>query len=86
MSIKHALKMSALRLGIEINRYNAVESSEARLFRLFETHHIDTIIDVGANDGGYGKLLRRRWLRGLDTFVRAPRARAREAHRAREQR
>ena len=33
MSIKHALKMSALRLGIEINRYNPVESSEARLFR-----------------------------------------------------
>ncbi len=59
MSIKHALKMSALRLGIEINRYNAVESAEARLFRLFETHAIDTIIDVGANDGGYGKLLRR---------------------------
>ena len=59
MSIKHALKMAALRLGIEINRYNPVESSEARLFRLFETHHIDTIIDVGANDGGYGKLLRR---------------------------
>lgn len=59
MSIKHALKMSALRFGIEINRYNAVESAEARLFRLLETHGIDTIIDVGANDGGYGQLLRR---------------------------
>ena len=59
MSLKHALKMSALRFGIEINRYNAVESAEARLFQLFETHHIDTIIDVGANDGGYGELLRR---------------------------
>ena len=59
MSIKHAAKMAALRLGIEINRYNAVESAEARLFELFKTHRIDTIIDVGANDGGYGKLLRR---------------------------
>jgi FkbM family methyltransferase len=59
MSLKHALKMSALRLGIEINRYDASASAEARLFRLLETQHIDTIIDVGANDGGYGQLLRR---------------------------
>jgi len=59
MSIKHALKMSALRFGIEINRYNAVESAEARLFTLFKTHEIDTIIDVGANDGVFGQLLRR---------------------------
>ncbi len=59
MSIKHTLKMSALRLGIEVNRYNPVESAEARLFGLIQTHRIDTIIDVGANDGGYGKLLRR---------------------------
>ena len=59
MSIKHALKMTALRLGIEINRYNAVESTEARLLALLNTHRIDTVIDVGANDGGYGRLLRR---------------------------
>lgn len=59
MSIKHALKMTALRLGIEVNRYNAVESTEARLLALLNTHDIDTVIDVGANDGGYGRLLRR---------------------------
>jgi FkbM family methyltransferase len=59
MSIKHALKTAALRFGIEVNRYNAVESAEARLVALFRTHRIDTVIDVGANDGGYGKLLRR---------------------------
>ena len=59
MSIKHALKMTALRLGIEVNRYNAVESAEARLLALLNTHRIDTVIDVGANDGGYGRLLRR---------------------------
>lgn len=59
MSIKHALKMTALRLGIEVNRYNAVESTEARLLALLNTHRIDTVIDVGANDGGYGRLLRR---------------------------
>jgi FkbM family methyltransferase len=59
MSIKHALKLTARRLGIEVNRYNAVESTEARLLALLNTHRIDTVIDVGANDGGYGKLLRR---------------------------
>ena len=59
MSIKHALKMTALRLGLEVNRYNAVESTEARLLALLCTHRIDTVIDVGANNGGYAKLLRR---------------------------
>ncbi len=59
MSIKNALKKSALRLGIEVHRYNPVESTEARLMGLIQTHRIDTIVDVGANDGGYGTLLRR---------------------------
>lgn len=59
MSIKHALKLTARRLGLEVNRYNAVESTEARLFALLNTHRIDTVIDVGANNGGYGQLLRR---------------------------
>lgn len=64
MSIKHAIKMSALRFGIEINRYNAVESAEARLFGVLDTHRIDTVIDVGANDGGYAQLLRRGGYKG----------------------
>lgn len=64
MSIKHALKLTARRLGLEVNRYNAVESTEARLFALLSTHRIDTVIDVGANDGGYGRLLRRGGFRG----------------------
>ncbi|HXD06934.1 MAG TPA: FkbM family methyltransferase [Burkholderiaceae bacterium] len=58
MSIKHALKMSALRFGLEINRYNPVESAQARLVKVLDTQRIDTVIDVGANDGGYGRLLR----------------------------
>lgn len=59
MSIKHSLKMAARHLGLDVARYNAVESAEARLFALLKTHRIDTVIDVGANDGGYGSLLRR---------------------------
>ena len=64
MSIKHALKLTAQRFGIEVHRYNAVESAEARTFALFDTQRIDTVIDVGANDGGYGRLLRRSGYRG----------------------
>ncbi|MCW5635507.1 MAG: FkbM family methyltransferase [Rubrivivax sp.] len=59
MSIKHSLKLAARHLGLDVSRYNAVESAEARLFALLKTHRIDTVIDVGANDGGYGSLLRR---------------------------
>ena len=50
MSIKHNLRMSALRFEAEVNLYKAVESAAARLFGVFETHCIGTIIDVGAND------------------------------------
>jgi FkbM family methyltransferase len=59
MSVKHAAKLAALHLGLEVGRYNAIESAEARLFAQLKTHRIDTIIDVGANDGGYGRQLRR---------------------------
>lgn len=58
MSIKHSLKVAARQLGLDVSRYNAVESAEARLFALLRTHGIDTVIDVGANDGGYASMLR----------------------------
>lgn len=58
MSIQHEMKNIALRFGIQIKRYNPSESLEARLFRQMEAHNIDMIIDVGANDGGYGRMLR----------------------------
>jgi FkbM family methyltransferase len=58
MTILHSIKNLALKVGIEINWYNPAQSDIARLFRLLDFHRIDTILDVGANDGGYGKLLR----------------------------
>jgi FkbM family methyltransferase len=64
MSIKHALRMTAQRFGVEVNRYNAAQSAEARSFALLDNQRIDTILDVGANDGGYGKLLRRHGFTG----------------------
>lgn len=64
MAIKQSLKELALRYGIEVNRYDVSVSSEARFFKVIETHRIDTVIDVGANDGEYGQLLRRRGYKG----------------------
>jgi len=58
MTLKHSLKLAARHFGLDVHRYNPVESAEARLFALLRTHGIETVIDVGANDGGYGSLLR----------------------------
>ncbi len=60
MTIKHGLKNLAFRYGIEVKRYDATVSSEARFFKLLDTRGIDTVIDVGANDGEYGRMLRQR--------------------------
>lgn len=59
MTILHSIKELALKAGVEVNWYNAAQSDVARLFKLLATHKIDTILDVGANDGGYGKMLRK---------------------------
>jgi FkbM family methyltransferase len=58
MTIKHSLREMALRMGLEVRRFNAAESDHARMVRQFLTHQIDLVLDVGANDGGYGRLLR----------------------------
>lgn len=64
MTLLHSVKELALKAGVEVNWYNPAQSDTARLFRLLETHGIDMILDVGANDGGYGKMLRRGGYRG----------------------
>jgi len=64
MAIAHSLRNLAFRYGIEVHRYDASHSSEARFFKMLETHAIDTVIDVGANNGGYGQFLRRGGYKG----------------------
>lgn len=59
MTIKHAIKELALKAGIELNRHNPAQSQHARMLRLLAHHGIDTVLDVGANDGGYGRFLRK---------------------------
>ena len=60
MTIAHRLKNLAFRYGIEAHRYDPSHSSEARFFKMIQTQSIDTVIDVGANDGEYGHFLRQR--------------------------
>lgn len=64
MTIKHAIKQLARKLGVEMNWYNPAQSQHARLFKLLAHHGIDTVVDVGANDGGFGRSLREGGFRG----------------------
>lgn len=58
MTLKHEIKQLALRMGVELRRFNPLESPDARLLHQLQVHNIDLVIDVGANDGGYGRFLR----------------------------
>jgi FkbM family methyltransferase len=64
MTIKHTIRQLALRAGIEVRRFNAAESAGARLGHQLRTHAVDLVLDVGANDGGYGRMLRQTGYRG----------------------
>jgi len=57
-TLLHAARLAARRLGFEVHRYNADQSTEARLFAMMQAHQVDLVLDVGANDGGYVKHLR----------------------------
>lgn len=58
MTIKHLTRRLARKLGLEVNRYDPLQSLGARYAAQLVRHGIDTILDVGANDGGYGSFLR----------------------------
>lgn len=58
MSLKNRIKLLARRFGVNIGRYNSAQSIEARVHTQLEYHKVDCVLDVGANDGGYGKFLR----------------------------
>jgi len=88
MSLAHAFRLLARRAGIELHWYEPAQSQEARLFRLLSHHCVDTVLDVGANDGGYARMLRDGGFEGgilsfepLDAAHRAlDAAAARDAH------
>lgn len=46
------------RRGVLLARYNCSNSADLRLVRMLAANGIDLVIDVGANDGGYGRSIR----------------------------
>ncbi len=51
------LKRPLQKLGLDITRFPG-DHGMGHLVTLLRTMKIDTVVDVGANDGGYGRLLR----------------------------
>jgi len=64
VTILHQLRLAARNVGLDINRYNPLTSQSARIVSLLQHHAIDLVLDVGANDGGYGKDLRQAGFKG----------------------
>lgn len=60
--MKRAAKRALLRLGVDVRRASA--STAARRRRILDVHGIDVVLDVGANVGQYGRLLRDSGYRG----------------------
>lgn len=57
MTIKHELRLLLRKAGIDLSRFNAAQSHDARLQLQMQANRIDTVLDVGANDGGYGQAI-----------------------------
>lgn len=55
MTIKHELRLALRKIGIDVSRYNAAQSGAARTQVQLQANQIDTVLDVGANDGGYAQ-------------------------------
>ena len=61
---KKLIKNRANKIGWEIRRYTPAISEIPRMYQSLGYHQIDLILDVGANIGQYGKLLRRLGYKG----------------------
>jgi len=58
-AVKNATRSSLRRIGFDLIRYNPQKSHEAALARLLVASEIDTVLDVGANEGQYATMVRR---------------------------
>ncbi|SFC68617.1 FkbM family methyltransferase [Streptomyces aidingensis] len=63
MTVVHRIRNAVRRLGIDITRYPAGWSGP-QLVQLLQAHGITVVLDVGANEGEYGAMLRRHGYRG----------------------
>lgn len=58
------IKEVALKAGIEMHWYNPAQSADARFYRQLIYHGVDTVLDVGANVGGYATYIRHLGFKG----------------------
>ncbi len=58
------LEVSRSITGVELRRYDVAASDVARFHHLLKVKHVDLVVDVGANEGQYGKALRKGGYRG----------------------
>lgn len=56
--MKAAVKRSLRHIGMDVIRWRPQSSPEAALGKMLAAHEIDTVLDVGANEGQYARLLR----------------------------
>jgi FkbM family methyltransferase len=56
--IKRGIKIGLRRVGFEIRRWTAENFPDAQLARILAHLGIDLVLDVGANEGQYAKMLR----------------------------
>jgi FkbM family methyltransferase len=64
VGVREHIKRAARRMGYEVRQYTPLRSYAAARERLFATLGIDVVVDVGANTGQYGELLRGLGYRG----------------------
>lgn len=64
MSLRRLLQRLGRKAGYEIRRYSPQVSSDAQLARILTHLGIDLVLDVGANAGQYGRMLRTLGYRG----------------------
>jgi FkbM family methyltransferase len=58
MLFSKVIKIFARQFGIELRRYDPAQSEVARLVAVMLHHGVDLVLDVGANEGTYAKMLR----------------------------
>ena len=64
MSIKHFIRQSLWRVGLDVTRYNPVSSEASQLAKQLSAQQVDVVFDVGANTGQFAAMLRAAEFRG----------------------
>src|SRR5207249_3929494 len=85
MAIGHSLRRLVRAVaGVDMRRHNSMIDPFLRTAEVLRQHNVDTVLDVGANDGGYGSELMRAGYSGrLISFEPLPAVRAQLLLRAR---